>query len=84
MRERFSTVWQPVGPVQVSTLSRKVPDLALALALGRARRPGKPSSSALLPYRRSVAEEEEDNKEKEEEVEASDVSMDIEDEQAAL
>ena len=81
MRERFSTVWQPVGPVQVSTLSRKVPDLALALALGRARRPGKPSSSALLPYRRSVAEEEE---EKEEEVEASDVSMDIEDEQAAL
>ena len=40
-----------------------------------------PSSSALLPYRRSVAEEEE---EKEEEVEASDVSMDIEDEQAAL
>ena len=81
MRERFSTVWQPVGPVQVSTLSRKVPDLALALALGRARRPGMPSSSALLPYRRSVAEEEE---EKEEEVEASDVSMDIEDEQAAL
>ena len=77
MRERFSTVWQPVGPVQVSTLSRKVPDLAL----GRARRPGMQSSSALLPYRRSVAEEEE---EKEEEVEASDVSMDIEDEQAAL
>ena len=32
----------------------------------------------------SVAEEEEDNGEKEEEVEASDVSMDIEDEQAAL
>ena len=55
--------------------------MALALALGRARRPGMPSSSALLPYRRSVAEEEE---EKEEEVEASDVSMDIEDEQAAL
>ena len=80
MRERFSTVWQPVGPVQVSTLSRKVPDLAL----GRARRPGMPSSSALLPYRRSVAEEEEDNEEKEEEVEVIDVSMDIEDEQAAL
>ena len=54
------------------------------LALDRARRPGMPSSSALLPHRRSVAEEEEDNEEKEEEVEASDVSMDIEDEQAAL
>ena len=53
------------------------------MALDRARRPGMPSSSALLPHRRSVAEEEED-KEKEEEVEASDVSMDIEDEQAAL
>ena len=76
MVERFPTVWLPVGLMQVPTLTRKVPDLAL----GRARRPGMLSSSALpLPHRRSAAEEKEDEgEEKEEGMEASDsdISMD--------